>query len=743
MRTTPEAIDLQRTFREMLDGGDQACAMEISSHALELRRADGIHVAVAVFTNLTQDHLDFHETMDDYFDAKRRLFASPLTDVRVANLDDPYGRRLADEFAGTVTFAIDAPADYRATGVRTGFAGTDCTFETPDGAFDVHVPLPGRFNVLNALGAWAAARALGAQPDVLAAALAGRRARARPVRAGRRGPAVRRARGLRAHARLAGERAARGARAGGRRRVIAVFGAGGDRDRGKRPLMGEIGARLADVCLVTSDNPRSEDPEAIIARDPRGRRRGAAHVEHDADRRASIHRAVALAQPGDVVVIAGKGHEQGQEFADGRKEPFDDVAVARGGAARREGLGRDTGRRGGRRAARAHGAGGGPERAVIDSREAGPGDLFVGLVGENADGGRFAAGALEAGAWGVLVAPSWAESSAGAARCSPPDDPLAALGALAREWRRSLGAAVIAVTGSVGKTSTKDLVAALIAPHRAVVASRANFNTDIGMPLEILAAPDGTEVLVLEAAMRGFGEIATLAAICEPDVGVITNIGPVHLEQVGSLEGVARAKGELLEGMRDGDHGGRPGRRAAARAVPAGRARGRPLRPTAATSSSTATPSSRAASGSTSSCRSRRATSASTRSPRSPPRGRSACVRRAAWRCGSGRCAASAWRSRAAPPSSTTATTPARLSVRAALDDLAAADAQRAPDRRARRHARARGRPRSSCTARSAPHAEAAGVDVLVTVGPRAVGDARRVRRRVVRGRRRGRGRRR
>src|SRR5919109_1638700 len=126
VRTTPEAIDLQRTFREMLDGGDRACAMEVSSHALALRRADGIHVAVAVFTNLTQDHLDFHATMEDYFQAKRRLFASPHTDVRIANVDDPYGRRLIEEFSGTVTIG----GDYRAASVRSGFAGTDCTFVT-------------------------------------------------------------------------------------------------------------------------------------------------------------------------------------------------------------------------------------------------------------------------------------------------------------------------------------------------------------------------------------------------------------------------------------------------------------------------------------------------------------------------------------------------------------------------------------------------------------------------------------
>jgi UDP-N-acetylmuramoyl-L-alanyl-D-glutamate--2,6-diaminopimelate ligase len=307
----------------MLDGGDQACAMEISSHALELRRADGVRVAVAIFTNLTQDHLDFHPTMEDYFQAKRALFASPLTAARVVNVDDPYGRRLADEFPDAVTFAIVGEADYRATGVATGFAGTDCTFESPDGSFDVHVPLPGRFNVLNALGAWAAVRSLGvsvvALPDAVRVP-----GRFEPVVEGQPFAVL----VDYAHTPDSLENVLRAARELAEGRVIAVFGAGGDRDRGKRPLMGEIGARLADVCLVTSDNPRSEDPEAIIAEILAGTG-GAGHVEHDADRRASIHRAVALAEPGDVVVIAGKGHEQGQEFAGGRKEPFDDVAVAR------------------------------------------------------------------------------------------------------------------------------------------------------------------------------------------------------------------------------------------------------------------------------------------------------------------------------------------------------------------------------------------------------------------------------
>jgi UDP-N-acetylmuramoyl-tripeptide--D-alanyl-D-alanine ligase len=196
----------------------------------------------------------------------------------------------------------------------------------------------------------------------------------------------------------------------------------------------------------------------------------------------------------------------------------------------------------------------GPSRVVIDSRDIGPGDLFIGIPGERVDGGSFASMALAAGAWGVLVTGEWAaeavEVERGAVLLS--QTPTAALGALARAWRRDLAAHVIGITGSVGKTSTKDLTTALISPHRIVASSPQNWNTEIGLPLAILSAPLGTQVLVLEMAMRGFGQIAELAAIAEPDVAVITNIGPVHLEQMGSLEGVARAKAELLEGLYDG-----------------------------------------------------------------------------------------------------------------------------------------------------------------------------------------------
>jgi UDP-N-acetylmuramoyl-tripeptide--D-alanyl-D-alanine ligase len=196
--------------------------------------------------------------------------------------------------------------------------------------------------------------------------------------------------------------------------------------------------------------------------------------------------------------------------------------------------------------ARDGGGGSGPVRAAIDTRSLAAGDLFAGLVGEQVDGGRFAADALAAGAWGVLVGPAHADGLPEDGAVLVAEDPLAALQRLATAWRRELDAAVIGVTGSVGKTSTKQLIAALVAPHRRVAANPANFNTEIGLPLAVLAAPPGTEVLVLEMGMRGFGQIDELARIAEPDVGVITNVGPVHVELVGSLAGVARAKAELL-----------------------------------------------------------------------------------------------------------------------------------------------------------------------------------------------------
>jgi UDP-N-acetylmuramoyl-L-alanyl-D-glutamate--2,6-diaminopimelate ligase len=321
VRTTPEAIDLQRMFAEMRDGGDEAVVMEVSSHALALRRADAIHWDVAIFTNLTQDHLDFHPTMEDYFVAKRRLFESG-PEVAVVNVDDPYGARLAAELPDAIRVGIEAPgAQLRATGISSDATGS--TF-TADG-LTLHSPLPGRFNVLNVLGAVAAVRALGVDDATIAAALphaARVPGRFEPVEEGQPFAVL----VDYAHTPDSLENVLRAARPLTAGRVITVFGAGGDRDRAKRPLMGAVVRELSDVAIVTSDNPRSEDPEAIVAAVLEGAGPGA---EAEVDRRAAIERAIGMAEPGDIVLIAGKGHEQGQEFEGGRTVPFDDVTVAR------------------------------------------------------------------------------------------------------------------------------------------------------------------------------------------------------------------------------------------------------------------------------------------------------------------------------------------------------------------------------------------------------------------------------
>ncbi len=325
VRTTPEAIDLQATFAAMLEAGDQACVMEVSSHALALHRADAVHWDVAVFTNLTQDHLDFHADMDEYLAAKRRLLeADP--GVRVINVDDPHGAALARDFPDAVTVAVDAPADLRAIGVTSSAAGSRFTVD----GLHVAIPLPGRFNVRNALGVMAAARALGLPDPAIVGALAhaGRvPGRFEPVDEGQ-GFSV-----LVDYAHTPDSlenvlRAARDLAAGGR--VLCVFGCGGDRDRGKRPQMGALAGAGADWAIATSDNPRSEDPFAILAAIVDGvASEDLDHVEVIEDRAVAIDRAVSMAADGDVVIIAGKGHEHGQTLAGGLTIPFDDVGVAR------------------------------------------------------------------------------------------------------------------------------------------------------------------------------------------------------------------------------------------------------------------------------------------------------------------------------------------------------------------------------------------------------------------------------
>jgi len=325
--TTPESVDLQHTFREMLDAGDRTCAMEASSHGSELRRLAGVRFSALAFTNLTPEHLDLHGTLDAYFDAKRRLFVDSGPDgarpPAAIHVGDPYGRRLADELRALgdtpVTFAL-GEGDLRADDLELTAAGARFTA----GGIALETKLRGRFNVENVLAAVGLARLLGVDDEAIrrgVAHLAGVPGRFEAVDEGQPFAVL----VDYAHTPGALENVLREARVLTTGRLVCVFGCGGDRDRAKRPLMGEVVSRLADVAIVTSDNPRSEDPGEIIDAVLAGMD-GSAEVEPE--RAAAIARALEGAGEGDVVVIAGKGHEQGQTFAD-RTVPFDDREVAR------------------------------------------------------------------------------------------------------------------------------------------------------------------------------------------------------------------------------------------------------------------------------------------------------------------------------------------------------------------------------------------------------------------------------
>ena len=333
--TTPEAADVQALLRGMVGQGATACVMEVSSHALSMRRVDGTHFDAAVFTNLTRDHLDFHADMEAYFEAKRRLFDMlPPGAPWVVNLDDPAGRRLAGMAGRPATYAVmDGRAEVRPERVASTRAGTRLDVRTPRGRLRLRSPLPGRVNACNVLAASAAALALDVPLPAIeqgVAGLDGVPGRFEVVSSpdddvwvlvdfAHTDDALRAALG-----------AVRELAAG---RLVSVFGCGGDRDRAKRPLMGAVAARLSDLVVLTSDNPRSEDPDRIIEQIRGGALStagggGGGRCVSIPDRRAAIERAIAEARAGDAVVIAGKGHEREQVIGDARL-PFDDRVVAR------------------------------------------------------------------------------------------------------------------------------------------------------------------------------------------------------------------------------------------------------------------------------------------------------------------------------------------------------------------------------------------------------------------------------
>jgi murE/murF fusion protein len=580
--TTPTSLVLQGVLGDMQRAACTHAVLEVSSAALAMDRLAGVRFRVAAFTNFTQDHLDIHGSMDAYRAAKERLFRDHLAPggTAVINIDDPAAPAMilatglaTGSAAGAhrvlrVSARGHADAEVRVLAAETSIDGIRATLATPRGPVTVASrALLGQYNVANVAVVVGIAEALGLPHEAVARGIA--EMPGVPGRVER----VPNAAGLDilvdyAHTPDALDNVLAALRPLTKRRLICVFGCGGDRDPDKRPKMGAAAAAGADLVIVTSDNPRTEDAQAIVDQILPGV--PAPFFVH-LDRRIAIAAAVFEAVPGDVVLIAGKGHEDYQIFGT-EKVHFDDreEAAAAATARRRFAVDELAAACGGdvthRRAQPATAF----TRVIIDGRDSAPGDLYVAIRGERFDGHDFCGQAVQAGAAGVVVERGRAPRDASGALLDVTvievDDTREAVGAMAlwhrRRWARearypqsSAGAAlapVVAITGSAGKTTTKELIAAALSARYAVHATRGSFNNETGVPLTLLGLMPHHEAAVIEMGMRGLGQIAYLARLAEPDVGAVLNAGTAHIGVVGSAGAIARGKSEIFAALGPG-----------------------------------------------------------------------------------------------------------------------------------------------------------------------------------------------
>ena len=565
--TTPEAEVISAELARLRREGFEVVAMEVSSHALATARVDGLQFAAVAFTNLTRDHLDFHGTMARYFDAKARLF----TDLRqragavipAADDDEGWAARLRALAPGAITWG--AGGSLEATDVKSSATGTTGTLVYAGRRAPFTSPLMGAWNVENLLTAAGACLALGLSLEQIAAGLA--HAAPPPGRLQRVGDGAPLVVVDYAHTPDALERALHVLRGITSGKLTVVFGCGGDRDPGKRAIMGQVAAQCADTVIVTDDNPRSEDGDAIAGAIEGGigaRLRPAASTALERGtwtrlraRRMAIRAAIEASGPDDAILIAGKGHERTQTVG-ARVLPFDDVTEARralahasapafldGELVQRALALRDVEVRG-RLPTVLLGVG-------TDSRAVEPGALFVALKGESFDGHAFVKDALvDGGAAAAMIERASASHIVDQWPLVIVDDTLAALQDLARTYLQTLAARRIALTGSNGKTTTKELIAACLRAALGtpfVHATEGNLNNHIGVPLTALRAEPEHRALIFEMGMNHLEEIALLCRIVRPEVGLVTNMGSAHAGNVGGVEGVARAKAELFQAL--------------------------------------------------------------------------------------------------------------------------------------------------------------------------------------------------
>ncbi len=557
--TTPDAVSFQEFLAAIRDEGCTHAVTEVSSHGLVQGRVAGCRFRAAVFTNLSHDHLDYHKDMESYFQAKKLLFSACAPEMAVINIDDPYGGRLLKEYRGAkVSFGLSEQAMVRPDRYELDINGIKAMIKMPGQVIEIRSSLIGLHNLSNILAATAVAYVLGIEPGYIRQGIQALRAvpgRLEPVEAPRGITAL----VDYAHTPDALQNVLSGLREFVSGRLIVVSGCGGDRDRTKRPEMARIAARLADLCVFTSDNPRSESPGAIIQDMLNGIENvPKAGVKTIVNREAAIKWAAEQAMPGDILLVAGKGHEDYQLIG-GRTIPFDDRKVLSQAFRDRKAVGVYQQDRkflfsmqhvadatGGQLVP---GSGDALFSSIsTDSRTIRPGELFWAIRGERFDGHAFLAAVADKGAAGAVVEwiPSDAPEGFPLVRVT---DSLYSLGEFARWYRKQLGFKVFGITGSCGKTTTKELVASVLSMKFTTAKTKGNLNNLIGLPFTILKISPDTEWAVLEMGTNQPGEISRLCHIAVPDAGLITCIQPVHLEGLGTVDNIAAEKSALLEAL--------------------------------------------------------------------------------------------------------------------------------------------------------------------------------------------------
>jgi murE/murF fusion protein len=576
-KTTPESYDMQKILRSMVDEGITHVIAEISSHAVDLKRVDDCSFDMGIFTNLSRDHLDYHGTMDNYFLAKKRFFDDVLPSggkrrkFMIVNGDDPWGQRLLKEVRTGVpsrTFGIEARCDMTADPFALSLEGIKACLRIEGSVFRANSPLIGKFNLYNILAAAMAALSLNIPEKFIRTGV--KKLKKVPGRLEKISKSNEPWVFVDyAHTDDALRRVLQNLSVFRKRKIITVFGCGGDRDRGKRPLMGHAAASLSDLTIVTSDNPRTENPLAIIGEIEKGIReisikkhtpealsRGTNEKSYVVipDRKKAIEKALSFSEPSDIVLIAGKGHENYQIIGEARI-PFDDRKIAKAALKNRQTLPILHGYEilsatggiliQGDPAGSFHGI-------STDSRQITQGSLFIPLKGERYDGHDFLDAALRNGATGILIQKesekkrlTWDEH----VTIIVVEDTLRALGDIAHYWRKKFTASVVAITGSSGKTTTKEMIAGIAGLMKNVIKAQGNFNNLVGVPVTLLNLRDQHDVMILEMGTNSRGEIERLTRIADPDIGVITNIGPAHLEGLKSIGGVREEKCDLFRNM--------------------------------------------------------------------------------------------------------------------------------------------------------------------------------------------------